>query len=330
VQVDGSGTYDAHADDLGVAGMGGLLLARVLEPLCAGLAARGQKAAALTLELTLASGRTHRRSLRPALPTGEARTWRTLLLLDLETHLPGDAVTALAVMAEPAPARDVQFSLLDPAQPSPEKLAETMARLQGFTAEGRGGAASLLDTHRPGAFVMATFATEAFEASTSRKAGGHSNDSNASPEPFETSTNRNPKGHSNDSNTPPGVFETSPPPSPRAALRVFRHPLRAEVVLKAGVPSFVAAPGIRGTVEDRAGQQRAENGDGSESDAQPAHEAREQSCAVEVVDVELHARLGDGGGDDVEAFLASIWRSGALMGRIDVPASLPAHRRRFR
>ncbi len=190
------------------------LLSHVLETLCAGLAARGQKAAALTLELTLACGRAQSRTLRPALPTGEARTWRTLLLLDLEAHPPGDAVTALAVMAEPAPARDVQFSLLDPAQPSPEKLAETMARLRAFTAEGRGGAASLLDTHRPGAFVMSTFAPGVFEAEESR------------------------------------------PSSPRAALRAFRPPLRAEVVLMGGGPSFVAAPGLRGTVEDRAGPWR--------------------------------------------------------------------------
>ncbi|HSB60647.1 MAG TPA: hypothetical protein VLI67_02935, partial [Vicinamibacteria bacterium] len=41
---------------------------------------------------------------------------------------------------------------------SPERLAETMARLHAWTAAGRGGAASLLDTHRPGAFVVGTFA----------------------------------------------------------------------------------------------------------------------------------------------------------------------------
>ena len=33
-----------------------------------------------------------------------------------------------------------------------------MARLHEWTAEGRGGAARLLDTHRPGAFAVSTFA----------------------------------------------------------------------------------------------------------------------------------------------------------------------------
>ncbi len=134
------------------------LLARVLEPLCAGLVLRGRRAAALALELGLVDGSVHRRVLKPAAPSVEPRTWRTLILLDLEVHPPRDAIRAITVRAEPTLARSVQFSLLDPAQPSPEKLAETMARLHEWTAAGRGGAASLLDTHRPSAFAMGTFA----------------------------------------------------------------------------------------------------------------------------------------------------------------------------
>ena len=134
------------------------LLARVLEPLCAGLVASGRRAATLTVDLGLVDGSTHRRALRPAAPSGEPRTWRTLVLLDLEAHPPRDAVQAITVRAEPTPTRSVQFSLLDPAQPSPERLAETMARLHSWTAAGRGGAAALLDTHRPGAFAVGTFA----------------------------------------------------------------------------------------------------------------------------------------------------------------------------
>jgi protein ImuB len=145
------------------------LLARVLEPLGQTLVSRCRRAAALTLELALVDGRTHRRTLRPSAPSAEPRTWRTLLLLDLETHPPGDAVLALTVRAEPTPARAVQFSLLDPAQPSPERLAETMARLTEWTAEGRGGAPALLDSHRPGAFVMETFAPGPFRATSGER-----------------------------------------------------------------------------------------------------------------------------------------------------------------
>jgi protein ImuB len=134
------------------------LLGRVLEPLCAGLAARSRKAAALEVALGLADGTSHARRLAPAAPSVEARTWRTLVLLDLEAHPPRDAILRLAVRAEPTPARAAQFSLLDPALPSPERLAETMARLHAWTSDGRGGAAHLVDTHRPGAFAIATFA----------------------------------------------------------------------------------------------------------------------------------------------------------------------------
>ena len=138
------------------------ILARVLEPLCAGLIERGRRAVSLALELALVDGSIHRRALHPAAPSSDPRTWRTLLLLDLETHPPRDAIQALTLRAEPTPARIVQFSLLDPAQPSPERLAETMARLHEWTSAGRGGAPVLLDTHRPGAFVMGSFAPGPF------------------------------------------------------------------------------------------------------------------------------------------------------------------------
>ena len=141
------------------------VLARVLEPLCSGLARCGRRAVSLVLELGLVDGSRHRRALHPAAPSADPRTWRTLLLLDLETHPPRDAIQALTLRAEPTPARTVQFSLLDPAQPSPERLAETMARLHEWTSDGRGGAPVLLDTHRPGAFVMGSFAPGPFTGS---------------------------------------------------------------------------------------------------------------------------------------------------------------------
>lgn len=137
------------------------LLGRVLEPLCARLRGRGRRAAAMALDLLLVDGRPYRRVLKPAAPSAEPRTWRTLLLLDLEAHPPDDSIARVTVRAEATPARIVQFSLLDPAQPSPERLAETLARLQDWTAAGRAGSAALVDSHRPQAFVMGTFSPAA-------------------------------------------------------------------------------------------------------------------------------------------------------------------------
>ncbi len=141
------------------------LFARLLDPLLEALRSRGRLAATLDLELGLVDGSVHPRALRPAAPSGEPRTWRTLLLLDLEVHPPRDAIQRIALRACPTPARAVQFSLLDPAQPSPEALAETLARLHEFTSAGRGGAPQRLDTHRPGAFALASFAPGAARVS---------------------------------------------------------------------------------------------------------------------------------------------------------------------
>jgi protein ImuB len=210
------------------------LLARVLEPLCASLVSRGRRALGLGLDLRLVDGSTHERALRPAAPSADPRTWRTLLLLDLEAHPPRDAIQSLTVHAEPTPSRTVQFSLLDPAQPSPEKLAETMARLHEWTKDGRSGAPAVLDTHRPGAFAVGTFAPGpvTLDRRTSRTEAG------------------TPTGSSTEAREPS-------PPQPRVALRAFRPPWPAEVALQGGAPVFVSAPGVRGAVLDRAGPWRA-------------------------------------------------------------------------
>ena len=168
------------------------LLARVLEPLCDGLVARGRRAAALALDLGLVDGTVHRARAPARRALGRAAD-----LADAAAPRPRGASARatrsrrITVRAEPTPSRVVQFSLLDPAQPSPERLAETMARLHAWTAAGRGGAAALLDTHRPGAFALGTFA------------------------PGPLPRRRAPRRRAG---------------PPRVALRVFRPPPRAEVV----------------------------------------------------------------------------------------------------
>lgn len=144
------------------------LLLRVLESLCLALRQRGRSATALTVSLGLVDGTRHVRTLRPAAPSVDPRTWRTLIRLELEAHPPADAVQSIGVRAESTEARVVQFSLLDPAQPSPERLAETLGRLRSWTEAGRAGAPALLDTHRPGAFVVQTFSPPPYRGSRVR------------------------------------------------------------------------------------------------------------------------------------------------------------------
>lgn len=134
------------------------VLARLLDPLCAQLERRDRGAAGLHLWLTLVTRAVHHRFLDLPAPIRDPRGLRTLLLLDLESHPPGAGIDRVAVAAEPAPGRVVQFSLLARPLPSPDQLSTLTARLTALMGEGRCGSPRIVDSHRPGAFAMAAFA----------------------------------------------------------------------------------------------------------------------------------------------------------------------------
>jgi protein ImuB len=139
------------------------VLGRLLEPLEAHLERRGRGAAVLHVRLFLvkAAGETrevHERSLQLPTPIRDARTLRTLALLDLESHPPAGPIDRVVVAVDPTPARIVQFSLITRPLPSPEQLSTLMARLQALMGERRCGAPALVDAWTPGAFEMTPFA----------------------------------------------------------------------------------------------------------------------------------------------------------------------------
>jgi protein ImuB len=90
-------------------------------------------------------------------PMRDPRVLRTLLLLDLESHPPAAAIDIVTVEVDPAPARIVQFSLLERAIPSPETLATLTARLGALVGDDRCGSPELIDSHRPDGFEMRRF-----------------------------------------------------------------------------------------------------------------------------------------------------------------------------
>ncbi len=130
------------------------LLGGMLTRLCARLRERGLAAESLGLEFRLSDGSSFRRELRPAVPIQDAKVLLSLLRLDLQAHSPGAGVTAISVQAWPGPPRTVQNSLLQPAAPHPEKLAQTLTRLRAVLGEGNVGSPRVLDTHRPDALRM--------------------------------------------------------------------------------------------------------------------------------------------------------------------------------
>jgi len=134
------------------------VLGRLMEPLSAHLARRNRGAAALHVRLRLVTRAVHERTLQLPAPIRDARTLRTLALLDLEANPPAAAIDRVLVAADPTPARVLQFSLLTRALPSPEQLSTLMARLTALMGEGRCGSPAEVDSWQPGACAMTPFA----------------------------------------------------------------------------------------------------------------------------------------------------------------------------
>jgi protein ImuB len=204
------------------------VLGRLLEPLESHLERRGRGAAVLHVRLCLvktSGGRreVHERSLQLPTPIRDARTLRTLALLDLESHPPAGPIDRVMVAVDPTPARIVQFSLITRPLPSPEQLSTLMARLQALMGETRCGSPALVDSWKPGAFEMTPFApvdANVLHSHESRRLGD--------------AENINPKNLC--ASAPPRFVAVK---DVAVALRRFRHPVPVRVHVAGGKPSRV-------------------------------------------------------------------------------------------
>src|SRR5205814_1340779 len=70
---------------------------------------------------------------------------------------PRAAVERVVLAAVPEVVRAAQLGLFNPAGPSPERLATTLARLAALCGAERVGAPAVIDSHRPGAAGVAPF-----------------------------------------------------------------------------------------------------------------------------------------------------------------------------
>jgi protein ImuB len=212
------------------------VLARLMEPLSAHLERRDRGAAVLHVRLHLVTREVHERSLQLPAPMRDARTLRTLALLDLESHPPSAAIDRVVVAVDPTPGRVIQFSLLTRPLPSPEQLSTLMARLTALMGEGRCGSAITVDSWEPGAFEMTPFSPR-----DSRDVHGHG--------PQRLRENKNCLGDIAS--------------GPRLAIRRFRFPIPARVRVDLGIPVRVTSDrrGISGgKVETYAGPWRTSGG----------------------------------------------------------------------
>ena len=220
------------------------VLARLMEPLSAHLERRDRGAAVLHVRLHLVkrdgvTREVHERSLQLPAPMRDARTLRTLALLDLESHPPSAAIDRVVVAVDPTPGRVVQFSLLTRPLPSPEQLSTLMARLTALMGEDRCGSAITVDSWEPGAFDMKPFAPR--DSHDGRSHGLQR---------LRDTENTNCLGDITAS-------------APRLAIRRFRFPIPARVRVDLGIPVRVTSDrrGISGgKVETYAGPWRTSGG----------------------------------------------------------------------
>ena len=182
------------------------VLGRLMEPLSAHLERRDRGAAVLHVRLHLITREVHERSLQLPTPIRDARTLRTLALLDLESNPPPAAIDRVVVAVDPTPGRVVQFSLLTRPVPSPEQLSTLMARLTALMGEGRCGAPAEVDSWKPGACAMRPFGPRELSQL---------------PTPVTLGV---------------GNWKLGVDRQPRTALRKFRHPVPIRVRLEAGAP----------------------------------------------------------------------------------------------
>ena len=196
------------------------VLGRLMDQLEAHLEQRDRGAAVLHMRLHLikTDGTTrevHERSLQLPVAIRDARTLRTLALLDLESNPPPAAIDRVTVAVDPTPGRIVQFSLLTRPLPSPEQVSTLMARLHALMGETRCGSPALVDSWEPGAFAMKSFMPL---------------DVNARHPNYDTQRHRDTEAKiSSDASKLPVV-----------ALRRFRHPIPIRVQTKHGQPTSVS------------------------------------------------------------------------------------------
>jgi protein ImuB len=133
------------------------VLARLLEPLAERLERADRGAAVLYTSLRLTSRTVFTRSLQLPAPMRDPKTLRTLILLDLESHPPDAPIDIVRVFIEPTPARVLQWTLLERAQPAMEQVSTLIARLKALMGDTHVGSPRLVDTWKPGAFEMTDF-----------------------------------------------------------------------------------------------------------------------------------------------------------------------------
>jgi protein ImuB len=237
------------------------LLGRLLDQMCARLAARSLAAAAIRVKFDLgdlfakdvqvreesvpvnsagADGakredaqKSYAKTLQLPVPMRDSKMLLKLLRLQLQGDPPAGDIVKITLIAEPARPRSAQRGLFVPGSPDPEKLELTVARLAKLVGGANIGSPELVDTHRPGEFRMKRFVVEG-DGTRIRARGGIA------------------RGKA----MAAGVDDAKRLRRPATGCRIFRPCLPASVELREGCPAKVFFRGLCGRVVAASGPWR--------------------------------------------------------------------------
>jgi protein ImuB len=232
------------------------VLGRLLDQLCARLAARALSAAAIRVRFDLgdafekeeqvrgknatvaavagaaaaevqAAAKTYEKTLNLPVPIRDSKMLLKLLRLQLQADPPAGGIVKITLGADPARPRSTQHGLFVPNSPDPEKLELTVARLAKLVGNANIGSPELTDTHRPGEFRMNKFFAQ----------------------PNETrGRGRTRKKSASGSDGGPAAVRR-----PTTGCRIFRPRLAARVELREGRPVKIFFRGLYGRVMTASG-----------------------------------------------------------------------------
>ncbi|HEY1470249.1 MAG TPA: DNA polymerase Y family protein [Candidatus Acidoferrum sp.] len=218
------------------------LLGRLLDQLCARLAARSLAVRAIHLHFTLqpsfesafdSCGHAIRKeelssdyvcAIQLPVPCRDAKLLLKLVRLRLQSAPPHAPVQKIHMLAEPSFPRVTQGGLFVLEAPDPEKLELTIARIAHLIGEGNVGSPQLMDSHRPDSFRMHRFSA-----------------------------------------APAQPIDRDEKTETKIAFRAFRPPVLTKVNLRGGRPTNVAFLGRSGEVVHTSGPWRT-SGDWWEED----------------------------------------------------------------
>jgi protein ImuB len=269
------------------------VLGRLLDQVCARLAARALSAAAIRVRFDLgdafereeqvrgknataavragaaaaaaevqAAAKTYEKTLNLPVPMRDSKMLLKLLRLQLQADPPPGAIVKITLGADPARPRSTQHGLFVPNSPDPEKLELTVARLAKLVGNANIGSPELTNTHRPGEFRMNKFFAQPNETRARGKAGGAGNKSLSG-----------------------GDGEAAAVRRPMTGCRIFRPRLAARVELREGRPAKIVLRGLYGRVMTASGPWKI-SGDWW----------REDAWQQEEWDLEIQFDGGDAGG----------------------------------